>query len=190
MLIRYIFGPKSGEEEHVSLDVARPLLAAALAEAVNPEDLKQRADRPRLPKPGQAAQPRRVWSITHVEGINKEDRLAICLENIWSNNQKIISYCFWSPDLVHNRTDWKGEPFCTCFGLRVPDEIMQDYKRAWKREMSWFPYTIGPKQRPHPSAKADMSVIAASASGDAAGAANNAERLRVLSRFSPDNKPE
>jgi hypothetical protein len=178
MKIRYIFGPRAGEVEHVDRTAAKPLLLAQIAEAVDPEDLKDPndglvripGDVPyRLPKAGDARPPQPVWSVEVVK-INRIVQvnggpeietifyLAIRRELNWGPNKLTVARCLRPPEFVHDRRSHDGGLFCSDFGCAVPDEIRAAYKKQWKdREDLRAPYEA--QSSPRLDEKADKAAI-------------------------------
>jgi hypothetical protein len=67
-------------------------------------------------------------------------------------------YCVWPPDAVHDRTNHNGDKFCSAFGVPVPKEILDQYRRAWKSNSDARAPFNG-QFKPHPDAKSDKAHI-------------------------------
>jgi hypothetical protein len=195
MKIRYIFGPRAGEVEHVDRTAAKPLILAAIAEAVDPEDLKDPnadmvrvpGDVPyRLPRAGDGRPPQPIWSIEIVKQIVPQDGgalqeffyLAIQRVLNWGPNKVQVDRCFRPPDFVNDRQYHDGRQFCSSFGCHVPDEILKDYKRQWKdRPELRAPFEGQPKPRLNEkSDKANIETAVGHAT--AAGVVQGADLMR------------
>jgi hypothetical protein len=56
---------------------------------------------------------------------------------------RIVQTYSGDPDLIHDRKDSNGRKFCSAFGRPVPDEILKEYRKAWKNPQARKPE--GPK---------------------------------------------
>lgn len=117
MNVRFVSGPRSGETAHLQPHVAEGLVAAGLAVAISPRES--------LPQPGApAAEPE--FDVCTIGGEKKY--LAIRL--------KILNGTyFWhgDPAKVHDRNNYKNEPFNSTFGRAVPPAISQEYAALYKK---------------------------------------------------------
>jgi hypothetical protein len=88
------------------------------------------------------------------------------------------SYCMAHPESVHDRKDHTGAPFCSAFGVRVPEEILEQYRTRWKRNEHQR-YPLGTKQpiRPHVSEQFDKARIETTAHAEGIVAEQNGRRM-------------
>ena len=166
MKIKYIFGPRSGEVEHVSRETAAPLIAARIAEALEP-DLPVQGEpawkrNSNLPKAGATPKPRREWAVEVSTYSNPENAqiVAIRRDTFRGSFLSETARCTFPPDKVHDRTDHTGRAFCSCFGEPVPADILAEYKRAWRNGASKEQReSEGPRFSNHPDAASDKARI-------------------------------
>lgn len=56
---------------------------------------------------------------------------------------RVVQTYAGDPDLIHDRRDSTGRAYCSSFGRPVPDEILKEYRKAWKNPDARRP--TGPK---------------------------------------------
>jgi hypothetical protein len=158
----------NGEVSNVRGDIARELVRMGVAEPIDSLEEVQQA---RLPKPGPIKPLQVNWSIEYVSsGIVVSSAapaikwLAIRRDTV-RGNMTDTSYCLLPPNVVHDRTNHNGDPFCSAFGVAVPKEILDEYRQLWKSNpQSRAPFSG--KVKAHPDAKSDKAGIS-TALGDA-----------------------
>jgi hypothetical protein len=166
MKIRYIFGPRAGEVEHVDRTAAKPLLLAQIAEAVDPEDLKDpnegvvRAanETYRLPRAGDARPPQSQWSVLVVDDVYNNAYLAIRRQLNWGLTKK-VELCFLPPDQVHDCQYHDGQRYCSAFGMPVPPDTLSEYTRRWKQNKQQRAPYKSEETRNRPDVKLDRAII-------------------------------
>lgn len=111
----------NGAESHVSNEVGRGFITAGLAEEVK--------------KAAPVWQP--VWSIERDMSngfVFVRMKLGVLGEGAagGAGTARVVQTYAGDPDLIHDRRDSTGRVYSSAFGRPVPDEILKEYKRAWK----------------------------------------------------------
>ncbi len=111
MLIRF----QNGREIHVENSVARGFIASGQAAEVT--------------KPATKLEPK--WCVW----LDSAGFVGIKMEL-----GSIVSFFHGDPDRVHDRTDWRGQRFCSAFGIVVPASVIEEYRVARQKN----PESIAP----------------------------------------------
>jgi hypothetical protein len=193
MKVRYA----NGEVSSVRNDLGRELVRAGIAVILEPEtesEVKQKGSiavapdgtvlspgEPayRLPKWQPTVKPNFVWSIDLVwsDAGQTKEWLAIRRDTPHGNLVD-TSYCMAHPESVHDRKDHTGAPFCSAFGCRVPEEILEEYRTRYKRnEHQRHPFSTKQPIRHHVSEQADKTRIETTAHATGIVAEQNGRRM-------------
>ncbi len=118
----------SGVVSSERADIARAMIRQGMAEALEPDTGESPSG---LPKPGDYRPPQRNWSIDLIAAFDLQDPVKKWLA-IRCDFHNSVTFCTAAPDAVHNRKTWDGKPFCSSFGVCVPPEMLDQYRKQWK----------------------------------------------------------
>jgi hypothetical protein len=167
----------NGEISNVRGDIAREMIKLGVAEAIDNVDAPESAG-PRLPKWRPAIKPNFVWSIDLIWADSAHTQQWIAIRRDMPHGNLVdTSYCVAHPESVHNMKDHTGAPFCSAFGCRVPEEILEQYRTRWKRNEHQRAAVPKVAIRPHVSEQSDKARIETTAHAEGIVAEQNGRRM-------------
>jgi hypothetical protein len=147
MKIRYLFGPKISQEEHVHREVARPLITAGIAESLEaPEadlpvcgESHQDRARRRLGLSAPTAVPAPVWDVVSMNRTTAQDANSAPPE--LTIQMEIMGALYrWSgdPKNANVRAEFDGGArYLSGFGRPIPEDVLGRYTYIWNKNPTW-----------------------------------------------------
>jgi hypothetical protein len=131
MRIKYLAGPKIGTMEHVVNEVGRALTATGLAEEVRAATLQERVAEAEAAR---RANPITVrWELVAHPFIGLRYSSGEAADTDGKKRTQYSPTYFGNPDNVNAKRVWPGGENYVVFGRRVPDEWVESYRDAWKK---------------------------------------------------------
>jgi len=120
----------SGEVRHIDNSTGTALVSAGLAEVLTKDDLN-------LPKPGDYVSVPPKWEVL-VKQVNQTGRSELVIR---MTRPGFVADYFGEPQYANSFRSWPGPDgkteggrrWLNGFGMAVPDEILEQYTKQWKR---------------------------------------------------------
>ena len=120
----------SGEVRHIDNSTGTALVSAGLAEVLTKDDLN-------LPKPGDYVSIPPTWEVL-VKHVNQTGRSELVIR---MTRPGFVADYFGEPQFANAFKSWPGPDgkteggrrWLNGFGMAVPDEILEQYTKQWKR---------------------------------------------------------